>query len=285
MQMNAFVTRFAPSPTGHLHLGHAASAFRVWSAAEAAGGTVLLRLEDIDTVRCRPEYAASILEDLTWLDLDWAGEVRRQSAHFDDYAKVLADLDRRGLVYRCFRTRKEVLADIARAPHGALPVFVGDPLLADQEARRIAAGEAFAWRLSSKAVRETLGVRAEHLFYVETGGAETKRVAVDVSSAGDVILARKDTPASYHLACAHDDAAQGVTHIVRGDDLAASTPIHVVLQALMAWPTPVYCHHPLVTDAEGKRFAKRDKSRTLRAMRDEGRTPEEVRDLAFGGRV
>jgi len=272
-----FRTRFAPSPTGYLHLGHAASALAVWAAAEAASGEVLLRLEDIDQTRCRPEFEVGILEDLKWLGLSWHGDVRKQSDHFSDYAAVLDDLHTRGLLYRCFRTRKEMLAEIGRAPHGAAKAFIGGPLGMDEEAERLAAGEAFAWRLSLSRAREVLGAEYDRLGYEELGEAGAGFVKALPQLHGDVVLARKDTPTSYHLAVTHDDALQGITNVVRGEDLRESTHIHVLLQALMNWPRPIYSHHRLMTDAAGKRYAKRDKSMTLRAMRQAGSTAEDIR--------
>ncbi|MEM6900246.1 MAG: tRNA glutamyl-Q(34) synthetase GluQRS [Pseudomonadota bacterium] len=275
--MAQFRTRFAPSPTGHLHLGHAVSAFHVWKAAEDVGGDVLLRIEDIDQTRCRPEFETAIYEDLDWLGLQWTGEVRRQSNHYGDYSKVLETLAARELVYRCFRTRKEVLAEIDRAPHGAPAAFVSEPLSNAEEAVRIQNGDAFAWRLSLSRAREVLGSACETLGFEEQYKGWQK---ADPRTFGDVVLARKDTPTSYHLATTHDDALQAITHIIRGDDLFPSTAVHVLLQALMGWPTPTYHHHDLLLDDMGKRFAKRDKSRTLRAMRSEGLTPDDVRKLA-----
>jgi len=275
--MSDYVTRFAPSPTGYLHLGHAASAFAVWAAAEAADGKVLLRLEDIDQTRCRPEYDAGILEDLEWLGLHWHGAVRRQAEHFDQYRSVLDALQARGLLYRCFRTRKEVLAEIGRAPHDKAMAFVSEALPRDEEAEKLAAGGAFAWRLSLERARDELGPEYERLGYVELGAAGQEFIRAEPERHGDVVLARKDTPTSYHLAVTHDDALQGVTHIVRGEDLRESTHIHVLLQALMNWPRPIYSHHALMTDAAGKRYAKRDKAMTLRAMRAVGATPQDLR--------
>ena len=268
------ITRFAPSPTGYLHIGHAASAFQVWRVAEEAEGEVRLRIEDIDQTRCRPDYEVAICEDLQWLGLAWSGEMRRQSDHFGDYESVLDTLRARDLLYRCFRTRKEVLAETDRAPHDAPQAFAGAPLSADGEAEKLAAGAPFAWRLSLARARESLGPAYARLGFEEVG--KGWQVATP-EQFGDVVLARKDSPASYHLAVAHDDALQGITDIIRGEDLFASTSVHVLLQALMGWPTPRYRHHALVLDASGKRFAKRDKSQTVRAMRMAGHTPDDIR--------
>ena len=270
------ITRFAPSPTGYLHLGHAASAYAVWQAAKRAGGEVLLRIEDIDQTRCKPEFEAAIHEDLVWLGFAWAEPVRRQSDHLDDYRKTLEALRARGLLYRCFKTRKEVAAEIDRAPHDAPKAFIGAELPEDDEQARLDDGHSFAWRLSLARAKDALGPRFQALEYCEMGKGGARTVKAEPDLHGDVILARKDTPTSYHLAACHDDALQGVTHIIRGVDLAASTHVHVLLQALMDWPTPLYTHHELMTDETGKRFAKRDKSVTLRALREAGAQPADL---------
>ena len=270
------LTRFAPSPTGYLHLGHAASAYAVWRAAEAAGGHVVVRIEDIDRGRCKPEYEAAIYEDLSWLGFTWPQPVRRQSDHLEDYRKTLEALHARGLLYRCFKTRKEVAAEIDRAPHDAPKAFIGAELSEDEEETRLNEGQAFAWRLSLARARDELGPRYDTLSFQETGEGGPRTVKATPAIHGDVILARKDTPTSYHLAACHDDALQGVSHIIRGVDLAASTHVHILLQALMDWATPIYTHHELMTDETGKRFAKRDKSVTLRALREAGAQPAEL---------
>ncbi|PWE16869.1 tRNA glutamyl-Q(34) synthetase GluQRS [Marinicauda salina] len=285
--MSAFTTRFAPSPTGLLHLGHAFSALTAWDAAREAGGRFILRIEDIDTARCRPEYEDAISEDLAWLGLEWERPVRRQSAHFPEYAAALESLADRGLVYRCFKTRKEIADEIARAPHhpGEGPegvIYPGplEPMSPDEEAERIEKGEAFAWRLSIAACREALGERFETLTFTEQGegpDGETGTVRARPETLGDVILGRKDVGTSYHLACAHDDALQGVTHVIRGQDLFFATHLHRLLQELMGWPVPVFRHHRLLLDDRGKRFAKRDRSVTIRALREAGETPESLR--------
>lgn len=277
--MSSFVTRFAPSPTGFLHLGHAASAFAVWDWAHSADGSVILRIEDIDLNRCRPEFEAAIFEDLAWLGLVWPAPVRRQSEHFSEYERVIDILHQRGLAYRCFRTRQEVAAQSDRAPHAPEPVFRGAPLPAYEEKRRLETGQAHAWRLSISAARDWLGPRASHLCYIETSGGSQRQIDIDPDTLSDIVIGRKDSPASYHLAACHDDALQGVSHVIRGDDLAPSTPVHILLQALMGWPQPVYCHHRLLLDADGKRFAKRNKSVTLRDLRATGVTPEQIRRM------
>ena len=276
-----FVTRFAPSPTGLLHRGHAFSAMAAEAAARAAGGRFLLRIEDIDTARSRPEFEAAILEDLAWLGLDWERPVRRQSDHLADYQAVLAALRERGLVYRCFRTRKEVLDEIGRAPHGAVETFRGAPLPSDEEAARLAAGRPFAWRLSLDAARAELGPAWEALSFTEEGegpGGEHGVIPARPERAGDVVLARKDVGVAYHLAVAHDDALQGVTHVIRGGDLFEAAHVQRLIQALMGWPAPTYRHHRLLTGPDGKRFAKRDKAETLRDIRARGVTAAALRD-------
>lgn len=277
--MTDYLTRFAPSPTGRLHLGHAVSAFNVWAAAAEAGGKVRLRIEDIDQTRCRPEYEAGILEDLRWLGLNWQGEVRRQSDHFDDYRAVLDTLRARGLIYRCFRTRREIAASL---PAGADPdeaAFVGRPLSPSEEAERLAHNAAFAWRLSLEAARDAIGPAWETLHYMEQTAGGLRRVAADPAPFGDVVLARKDTPASYHLACCHDDALQGITHVVRGEDLRAVTAVHALLQALMGWPQPVYRFHPLMLGSDGRKLSKRNADKSLAEYRAEGMTPGDIRAM------
>ena len=271
-----FVTRFAPSPTGRLHLGHALSALTAHDAARAVGGRFVLRIEDIDQARARPEFEAAILDDLAWLGVAWETPVRRQSEHMADYARVLQQLIDRGLVYRCFRTRRDIAETIASAPHGAATdVFRGDPLPADEESEKLASGEAYAWRLSLKKARAALGPAYFALVFQD----ETGPVRADPERLGDVILARKDFPASYHLASVWDDALQGVTHVIRGEDLREAAHLHVLLQSLLDLPQPRYQHHRLVLGADSKRLAKRDQSATLLALRESGKTPEDVRAL------
>jgi len=273
------VTRFAPSPTGLLHLGHAYAAFFAWERARRAGGRFLLRIEDIDAGRCREEFVDALLEDLAWLGLDWDGPVRRQSAHLDDYRAALGRLEAAGLVYPCFCTRAAIRAEIARAldaPHGPEgPVYPGTcrALTPGERARRRGAGEAYALRLDVAAALSRTGPLA---WTDERAGL----VAADPQALGDIVLARKDAPTSYHLAVTVDDALQGVSLVTRGADLFAATHVQRLLQALLGLPAPRYCHHPLLTDAAGRRYAKRDRALTLRALREAGRTPAEVRAMA-----
>jgi len=272
----SFVTRFAPSPTGYLHLGHAYSALRAFDAAHAAGGRFLLRIEDIDQGRARPEFEAAIYEDLAWLGLTWEEPVRRQSEHMVEYEGVLQSLIDRQLVYRDFRTRREIAEAIASAPHGqAEEVVRGEALPAEEENARLAAGEPFAWRLSLKKARAALGPAYFALVFED----ETGRVRAEPEKLGDVVLARKDFPTSYHLASVCDDALQGVTHVIRGEDLRESAHLHVLLQRLLGLPQPVYRHHRLVLGPDGKRLAKRDQAATLRALRESGQTPADLRAL------
>ena len=275
------VTRFAPSPTGYLHLGHAFSALFAWRRAREAGGRFLLRLEDIDPARCRPAFAEAILQDLAWLGLDWDGPVRVQSQHLAEYRAALDALAARGLVYPCFCTRADIQREMeqsAAAPHApdgsALYPGTCRLLSQDQRAARIAAGERFALRLD---MTRALACVPGPLTFDEAGEGS---IVCDPARFGDVVLARKDTPASYHLAVTVDDALQGVTLVTRGEDLFAATHIHRLLQALLDLPVPRYLHHTLLVDAAGRRYAKRDQALTLRALRAAGRTPEEVRALA-----
>jgi glutamyl-Q tRNA(Asp) synthetase len=280
--MSDVVTRFAPSPTGHLHLGHAHSALVGWHAARDAGGRFLLRVEDIDTGRCRPEFTAAIIEDLTWLGLDWDGPVRVQSAHLADYRDALDRLARSELIYPCFCTRADIKAEMARAdaaPHGPEgPLYPGTcrALAPAERESRTAAGAPFALRLDMARAVALAGPLSWH-------DAVAGTVAADPLSHGDVVLARKDAPTSYHLAVTVDDALQGVTLVTRGEDLFAATHVHRLLQALLGLPTPHYRHHPLLTDASGRRFAKRDRAMTLRLLRESGRAPAEVLKMAGFG--
>ena len=272
----AFTTRFAPSPTGYLHLGHAFSALSAADAARAAGGRLLLRIEDIDIGRCRPEFETAILEDLAWLGLAWEEPVRRQSEHMGEYAGVLQTLIDRGLVYRCFRTRKEIAAAIASAPHEiARDVFHGEALPPSEEEERMARAEPFAWRLSLKKARAVLGAAYFSLTFEDESG----RVRAEPDRLGDVIVARKDFSTSYHLASVWDDAQSGVTHVIRGEDLREAAHLHVLLQRLLDLQQPIYRHHRLILGEDGKRLAKRDQAATLRALRASGRTPGDVRAL------
>lgn len=275
------VFRFAPSPNGDLHLGHAYAALVDFEQARAAGGRFLLRIEDIDRTRCRPEYEAGILRDLAWLGVAWEEPVRRQSEHFADYAAALERLRSMGLVYPAFLSRAAIAArgrdpGWPRAPDGA-PLYPGDDRDLDPEeaARRMASGAPLAFRLRMDAA----AARAGPLSWTETGEGPAVTVAADPRAWGDVVLARKETPTSYHLSVVVDDAAQGVTHVVRGRDLFHATAVHVLLQCLLGLPAPVYHHHRLITDEEGRKLSKSDRDTSLRALRVAGATPADIRAM------
>ena len=249
-----------------------------WRAARAIpGGRFLLRIEDTDFTRCRQEFEAAILDDLAWLGIDWVRPVRRQSEHRADYQAALEHLHDQGVLYRCFRTRKDLLALAGGAPHASDPVdaraFTGGPMTSGEEGERLERGEAFAWRLSLAAVRERLG-NLEALTWVEEGTSAPGIRQATPERLGDMVLGRKDIGAGYVIASVVDDALQGVTHVIRGEDLVETTSIQRVLQALLGLPTPVYRHHRLLLDANGKRFAKRDRSETLAAIRAQGVSAE-----------
>ncbi len=277
-----FVTRFAPSPTGRLHLGHAFSALLAHEAARRAGGRFLLRIEDIDEGRCREEFVTGILEDLAWLGIEWEEPVRRQSAHMDDYAAALARLEARGLVYPCVCTRKDIAAEIARAataPHGPhRGTYPGTCRRRREAGEDVTDGgrRPFALRLDcARAIAHLRARGAWPLSFIEEG--EASPVVVDPRRIGDVVLARKDTPTSYHLAVTLDDAAQGVTHVIRGADLRPATHVHRLLQALFDLPVPRWRHHRLIADAAGRRLAKRAGAPGIRALRESGVQPQELR--------
>ena len=280
------VFRFAPSPNGYLHLGHALSALLNADMAKAAGGRMLLRIEDIDPSRCRPEYEAGIYEDLAWLGLTWERPVRRQSEQFDVYRDALTRLDAMGLIYPSFESRAEIVALVAareaqapspRDPDGA-PLYPGNAkaLAPAERARLIASGAPYAMRLDMAAAM----TRAGALIWLETGAGprgETGTVIADPAAWGDVILARKDAPGSYHLAVTLDDAAQGVTDVVRGNDLFDATSVHRLLQSLLGLPAPRYHHHRLIVDADGRKLSKSTQATALRERRASGATPSDIR--------
>ncbi|WBX85434.1 tRNA glutamyl-Q(34) synthetase GluQRS [Sphingosinicella microcystinivorans] len=263
------VTRFAPSPTGRLHLGHAFSALSAFRFAEMHGGRFLLRIEDIDTGRCRPEFTDGILEDLAWLGLAWETPVRRQSEHMEDYAAALARLKAMEVVYPCFCTRADIAA-AAAAPHGAQPLYPGTCRALDAETRARRMAGPHAWRLDVGRAAALAGPLSWH-------DAARGEIAATPGAEGDVVLARKDAGTSYHLSVTVDDALQGVTDVVRGEDLFPATHIHRLLQALLGLRTPRYHHHALLTGPEGKRLAKRDRAETLAALRAWGITPEAIK--------
>lgn len=273
------VTRFAPSPTGHLHLGHAYAALLTHDIACERSGRFLLRIEDIDTGRCRPEYADAIEEDLSWLGIVWDGGVRKQSAHFDDYCAALARLENLDVIYPCFCTRAAIRAELdssIAAPHGLSgPAYPGTcrGLSAHERRERHRQGLSYALRLDVAKAKAMTG----RLFWLDELQGPVEAVPM---LQGDIVLARKDAPTSYHLAVTVDDALQGVTLVTRGEDLFTATDIHRLLQALLGYPTPRYRHHKILTDASGRRFAKRDQSTTLRGLRASGKTPKQVRAMA-----
>jgi glutamyl-Q tRNA(Asp) synthetase len=286
--MTVPVFRFAPSPNGYLHLGHALSALINFDMARASGGRFLLRLEDIDQIRCRPEYETAIYQDLTWLGIRWEEPVLRQSEHLDRYRAALTQLERDGVVYPSFESRAEIARLVEerdrssmrwpRDPDGA-PLYPGaaHELSPAERARRIAAGEPYALRLDMASAIAGTGP----LFWNETDGVHDKRdtVAATPEVWGDVVLGRKETPTSYHLSVVVDDAWQGVTHVTRGQDLAAATSVHRVLQTLLTLPAPVYDHHRLILSRDGQKLAKSNGATALRLLRNQGATPADIRRL------
>jgi glutamyl-Q tRNA(Asp) synthetase len=282
------VFRFAPSPNGYLHLGHALSALLNFDMAHAAGGRFILRMEDIDSTRCRPEFEAAIVEDLAWLGLEWEEPVRRQSAHFDEYRAALDMLDARRLTFPAFESRAEIARMVAdrdvrerwpRDPDG-VPVYPGAArqMRHDERQARFARGDPFAIRLDIERAMDWTGP----LTWSETGSGpqgETGEIRSDPPAWGDVIVGRKETPTSYHLSVALDDALQGVTHVVRGQDLFWATSVHRLLQSLLDLPVPVYHHHRLVPDADGKKLSKSTKATGLRELRAAGATLADIRRL------
>jgi glutamyl-Q tRNA(Asp) synthetase len=267
------VFRFAPSPNGPLHLGHAYSALLNADLARKPGGRLLLRIEDIDETRCKPEYEAAIYEDLRWLGLVWQEPVRRQSEHYGDYRVALAKLDAMDLIYPAFESRAEIARISTRRDPDGAPVYAGagKSLSAAERKRRIEAGEPYALRLDMDAAM----ARTDPLTWNEDG----REIGADPAVWGDVILARKDSPTSYHLSVVVDDAAQGVTDVVRGQDLFAATAVHRVLQELLGLPAPRYRHHRLIPDSEGKKLSKSTRATGLRELRAQGKTPVDIRQM------
>jgi glutamyl-Q tRNA(Asp) synthetase len=273
------VFRFAPSPNGALHLGHAFSALTDFALCREAGGRFLLRIEDIDRTRCRPEYEAAIYDDLSWLGLAWEEPVRRQSQRMADYAAALARLTAMGLVYPAFLSRGEIARATAdpgwpHDPDGA-PLYPGKERdLAEGEAEaRIAGGEPYTLRLRMAEAVAAAGPLSWH------DDSEGLTIAADPGAWGDVVIARKEVPTSYHLSVVVDDAGQGITHVVRGRDLYHATSVHVLLQRLLGLPTPRYLHHRLIIDATGRKLAKSDRDTALAALRTAGKTPDDIRRM------
>ena len=286
--MSSLVCRFAPSPNGYLHLGHAVSALMNVDLARAAGGRFLLRIEDIDRARCRSEFEAAIYQDLAWLGVTWDGPVWRQSEHLDEYRAALARLEALGLVHPSFESRAEIAALAAAAPGTQLrdpdgaPLYPGTAraLSRAERARRIAAGVPHALQLDMAAALARAGTAG--LAWTETGAGpegETGTVAAAPMRWGDVVLGRKEAPASYHLAVVIDDARQGVSHVVRGRDLFWSTSVHRLLQALLGLRAPVYHHHRLVLDPDGRKLSKSTRATALRSLRHDGVTAAEIRRM------
>ena len=279
-------TRFAPSPTGYLHLGHVISARAAFNAHEIFGQdeqnnasnngpnngedeganqtaySCLLRIEDIDHTRCKPEFTRAIIKDLNWLGFNWPRPVRVQSQQLGDYAKVIDALRQMGLAYRCFRTRRE-LAQTRPAP-----------LPRAEERARLKDGMAFAWRLSIAQARKALKDRPPDrpLDYIDTG----QRKTVSLARMEDIVIARRDIGTSYHIAVTHDDMAQNITHVVRGADFIEQTGYHILIQALMGWPHPVYHHHALIMGKDGKKLSKRHFAASIASMREAGQSPSDV---------
>ena len=277
--MKETVTRFAPSPTGRLHLGHAYSALFAAEIAWATGGSFLLRIEDIDCTRCRPEFEDGILEDMAWLGLEWEKPVRRQSDHLTDYRAALDRLSEIGAVYPCFCTRNDIKREIERAAHaphgrdGSIYPGTCRKLPDSERGARMTSGESYAMRLDVGRASAGFGP----LYFEDRVWG---RIVVDPLRDGDVVIARKDIGTSYHLAVVVDDALQGVSCVTRGEDLLDATHIHRLLQALLDLPAPEYAHHGLLVGSDGKRFAKRNKATTLDSLRQSGQTPAMVRALA-----
>jgi len=281
------VFRFAPSPNGALHLGHALSAFVTHDMAHETGGRFLLRIEDIDTTRCRPEYEAQMLDDLAWLGLTWEEPVRRQSQHFETYTQALGKLEAMDLLYPCFASRKEIAGRAIMGhndPDGA-PIYPGlhKGLSSAEIDARKDAGEAFALRLHmDKAIEMARTMSPGPLTFRELDpvSGEIKTIAAEPARWGDAVLARKDVPTSYHLAVVVDDAGQNVTHVTRGQDLYAATDIHRLLQVLLDLPEPLYHHHALLRDEAGRKLSKSHKDKALAILRAESATPEDIRRMA-----
>jgi glutamyl-Q tRNA(Asp) synthetase len=280
------VFRFAPSPNGHLHLGHALSALIDFEMARAMGGRFLLRMEDIDPTRCRPDFETAIYEDLAWLGIAWEEPVRRQSGHLGAYQQALTKLEAESLVYPSFESRGEIAQYVAQHSHvpwphdpDGAPLYPGlsKKLSATERTRRMAS-EPYTLRLDMNAAI----ARAGALTWVETGAdpkQDHETRMAEPEKWGDVVLARKDTPTSYHLSVVVDDALQGITHVVRGQDLYQATSVHRVLQALLGLHPPLYHHHRLIFDAEGKKLSKSTRATALRELRQQGKTPADIRRI------
>jgi glutamyl-Q tRNA(Asp) synthetase len=284
--MTTPIFRFAPSPNGYLHLGHAFSALLNVDLARARNGRFLLRIEDIDTTRCRPEFETAIYEDLGWLGLAWEQPVRRQSEHLAAYRAAIEQFGAQGLVYASFESRAEIARLVSarevsgpwpRDPDGA-PLYPGSARdLSDAErARRMTAGEPYTLRLDMGAAVARVGPLT---WREQDADGHVATVAADPAAWGDVVLARKETPTSYHVSVVVDDAAQGITDVVRGRDLFAATAVHRLLQALLGLPDPVYRHHSLILDADGRKLSKSTQATGLRELRAGGAAPADIRRM------
>lgn len=277
-QNSGIITRFAPSPSGLLHKGHAYSALLAYEFAKKHYGRFILRIEDIDQTRCRPEFIDAIYEDLAWLGIEWETPVRIQSERFGAYQQALSELKTLGVIYPCFCTRKDI-QNAANAPHGPEGVIYPGTckkLSGEEATTRMKTGDSHAWRLD---LEKALSIIGNDLVWIDEHKGEQK---AEPKLLGDVVLARKDTPTSYHLSVVIDDADQDITHIIRGEDLWHSTHIHVVLQKLLGLPTPLYNHHGLLTDETGRRFAKRDKAETLKSLRENGLSADALKAELLG---
>lgn len=256
------LTRFAPSPTGFLHIGHVLAAREAFGFTNLHRGECLLRIEDIDHTRCKPEYTEAIYEDLTWLGFEWPNPPRVQSNHLSDYENVVTQLWQKGLTYHCFKSR----TDLALSPPAPIP--------ADEVLKLEGLGHTPAIRLSMEAAKDV--IKGKSLTYRDNGETKT----VDLNAMEDIVLSRKDIKTSYHIAVTHDDMAQGITHVVRGADFIDQTPYQVLIQHLMGWPTPIYHHHPLLRRGDGKKLSKRNQDTTIRSLREKGLTASEVLAMA-----
>ncbi len=273
--------RFAPSPTGFLHLGHAYSALMAWDAACANGGEFLLRIEDIDLARCKPEYEQAIYDDLNWLGLAWPTPVMRQSTHLSTYNSAMQKLIDLGLCYPCKCTRKDISQALS-APQEGVGIGPDGPIYPRTCQHRSMNDRTEADAIRMNVIKAVSRLETDML-YTETGQQKPQAIKIVkddlISACGDIVLARKDIGTSYHLSVVVDDAEQNITHITRGLDLAPATPIHVVLQKLLGVPTPIYHHHRLIRDENGKRLAKRDDARSIRHYRQNGATPQDIREM------
>lgn len=276
------VTRFAPSPTGYLHVGHAMAAAQAFNYAKAENGTCLLRIEDIDIMRCKPEYTQAIYQDLTWLGCEWPEPVRVQSAHLDDYARIIHTLKDMELLYPCFKSRREIAAVLEEQGERVYrgPTSLSEALPSEDETQsRIAKGDIPNWRLSIAKARDSLGKHFDELFYMELG--DNSLQPANPWRYGDEIIARRDIGVSYHIACVYDDAMQNITHVIRGDDFSQITGFQVLLYRLLGYAIPLFFHHDLIAGDDGQKLSKSRGDLSIRALREAGKTPQEVLDMAF----